>query len=96
MTLLLGSGTALRAHTLILEYNTNLSLADTEESLNAINIGQAISFGALDAKVYGDAPFVISATGGASGNPVVFTSSDATVATCTGINGSTITILKVV
>ena len=56
---------------------------------------QSITFNALSAYNYGNAPFTVSATGGASGNPVVFTSSDPTVATCTGINGSTITILKI-
>ena len=54
---------------------------------------QTISFGALSAVTYGDAPYTISATGGASGNPVVFTSSDSNVATCTGTNGTTITII---
>ena len=55
---------------------------------------QAITFDALSAVTYGVAPFVVSATGGGSGNPVTFTSSDATVATCTGTNGTTVTILK--
>jgi MBG domain (YGX type)/YDG domain/Secretion system C-terminal sorting domain len=55
---------------------------------------QTIIFGALADKTYGDAPFTVSATGGASGNPVIFTSSDPTVATCTGTNGTTVTILK--
>ena len=54
---------------------------------------QTISFDALSAVAYGDVPYTISATGGASGNPVVFTSSDAAVATCTGTNGSTITVI---
>ena len=54
---------------------------------------QTITFAALDAVTYGDAPYTISATGGASGNPVVFTSSDAAVATCTGTNGTTITVI---
>ncbi len=55
---------------------------------------QTITFGSLPVKMLGDAPFTIPATGGGSGNPVTFTSSDPTVATCTGINGSTITVLK--
>ncbi|MFM2315890.1 MAG: hypothetical protein RLZZ155_222, partial [Bacteroidota bacterium] len=54
---------------------------------------QTITFNALDAKTYGDASFSLIATGGASGNPVVFTSSNTNVATCTGINGSTVTII---
>jgi hypothetical protein len=54
-------------------------------------VGQVISgFTALPAKTYGDAPFTITGvTGGASGQPVVFTSSDAAVAT---IQGTTVTI----
>jgi uncharacterized repeat protein (TIGR02543 family) len=54
---------------------------------------QTINFAALDAVTYGDAPYVISATGGGSGNPVVFTSSNTAVATCTGTNGATITVV---
>ena len=55
---------------------------------------QNINFGTLSPVTYGDSPFIVSATGGASGNSVVFTSSDPTIATCTGTNGSTITIFK--
>jgi hypothetical protein len=55
---------------------------------------QAITFAALAAKTYGDAPFIVSATGGASGNPVTFSSSDPTVASCSGTNGTTVTMLK--
>lgn len=54
---------------------------------------QNIVFNAL-AKTYGDAPFTLTATGGGSGNPVTFISSDPTIATCTGTNGATVTILK--
>ncbi len=55
---------------------------------------QTISFGALSAKTYGDSDYTITATGGGSGNPVIFTSSDPTTASCTGTNGSTIKVLK--
>jgi hypothetical protein len=34
--------------------------------------GQTITFGALADKTYGDPDFTVSATGGASGNPVTF------------------------
>ena len=54
---------------------------------------QTITFAPLDDKMYGDAPFRVSATGGASGNPVYFTSSDASIATCTGTNGETVSIV---
>jgi hypothetical protein len=57
-------------------------------------LSQTVTFNSLSQVTYGDAPFTISATGGASGKPVSFTSSDNTVATCTGTNGSTINVLK--
>jgi hypothetical protein len=55
---------------------------------------QTITFGALSAVTYGATTTILSGTGGASGNPVTFTSSDPTVASCTGTNGTTITYLK--
>jgi len=58
------------------------------------NLTQTISgFDAIPDKVYGDDPFVVSATA-SSGLDVIFTSSDENVATCTGTNGSTITIIN--
>ena len=55
---------------------------------------QGIIFGTLSAKQYGNESYTVSATGGASGNPVTFTSSDTNIATCTGTNGATITIVN--
>jgi len=55
---------------------------------------QSISFGALSSKTYGDGTSTLSATGGESGNPVVFTSSNTNVATCTGTNGTTLTVVS--
>ncbi|MFZ4401263.1 MAG: hemoblobin-interacting domain-containing protein [Bacteroidales bacterium] len=69
--------------------STNIGTAFSFTQLQS----QTISFTALTPATYGDIPYTISASGGASGNPVVFTSSDNTIATCTGINGSTITII---
>jgi hypothetical protein len=54
---------------------------------------QTITFDALTPVTYGDAVFTVSATGGASGNPVTFTSSNSLVATCTGTNGTIVTII---
>ncbi len=51
---------------------------------------QTITFAALANVTYGDADFNLTATGGASGNPITFTSSDETVAT---VSGSTVTIV---
>ncbi len=53
---------------------------------------QAITFSPFNpTKTYGDATFTLAASGGASGNAVTFSSSDATVAS---VSGSTVTILK--
>jgi endonuclease G len=51
---------------------------------------QTITFDAPPDHTYGDAPFVVSATGGASGNPVTFVASG--VCTSGGFGGSVITI----
>jgi hypothetical protein len=62
---------------------------------NGLKIPQSITnFSVPSPKTYGDAPFIISATGGSSGNPVVFSSENENIASCSGTNGSTITILK--
>lgn len=76
-------------------YNTEAQdTKSTTITVSAAAVAQTITFNALTAHTYGDAPFTVSATGGASGNPVTFTSSDPTVATCTGTNGATVTVLK--
>ena len=62
-------------------------------SVNVTKNVQTITFGPLSAKAYGDAAFTVSATGGGSGNPITFTSSNTAIATCSGTNGSTITIV---
>ena len=69
---------------------TNYNTASKDVSINVLKASQAITFGALANKTYGDAPFIVSATGGASGNPVTFSATG----NCTsgGTNGSTITI----
>jgi hypothetical protein len=56
---------------------------------------QTINFGPLPSKNVDDPPFTVSATGGESGNPIIFSSSDTSVATCSGTNGSVITIVGV-
>jgi uncharacterized repeat protein (TIGR03803 family) len=62
--------------------------SDIAQALTVSQALQSITFNALPAKNYGDAPFAISATA-TSGLGVVFTSSDPAVAT---ISGNTITI----
>lgn len=51
---------------------------------------QTITFNPLAAKGYGDGSFTLTATGGASGNPITYSSGDTTVATA---NGATVTIV---
>ena len=69
-------------------------VAQTQNVINANLLNQTITFNALAPVTYGDAPFQLTATGGGSGNPVTFTSGDNTIATCTGTNGATLTIIK--
>ncbi len=72
---------------------TNIAIIDTNSDrvqYFVIKVDQAISFGSLLAKIISDAPFPLTATGGASGNPVTYTSSNAAVAT---VSGSTVTIV---
>lgn len=52
---------------------------------------QTITFAAPADRTYGDPPFTVAATGGASGNPVTFAASGA--CSSGGLNGATITIL---
>ena len=70
---------------------TRTVTVDAAKSVTALfKANQTINFAALGAKTFGDAPFTVSATGGASGNPVTFTATG----NCTsgGTNGATITI----
>ena len=53
-------------------------------------MGQTITFHALPSKTFGDAAFNLTATGGGSGNPVTYSSSNTNVAT---VAGSTVTIV---
>jgi len=64
--------------------------ADKTQNFKVIQGSQAITFGALTAKTYGDAPFNLTATGGGSGNPITYSSSNAAVAT---ISGNIVTIV---
>ncbi|MGE0079581.1 MAG: LamG-like jellyroll fold domain-containing protein [Bacteroidales bacterium] len=56
-------------------------------------LGQTITFNTIASKTYGDASFVVTATGGATDNPVVFTSSDTTIAKCSGVSGEIIALV---
>ncbi len=65
----------------------------TSTVFNINKLAQTINFGALVNKTYGDTPIVVSATGGASGNTVTFSSQTLSICTASGTNGSTVTIL---
>ena len=74
--------------------NTNYNAASDKSQILTINnkTGQVITFdlGTNATKKFGDPDFTLSATGGSSGNPVTFTSSDLNVAT---ISGNKVTIV---
>jgi endonuclease G, mitochondrial len=65
---------------------------DGDPPLDLVKGDQTITFAAPANPTYGDAPFTVSATGGASGNPVTFVASG--VCTSGGFNGATITIVS--
>ncbi|WP_461643850.1 MBG domain-containing protein [Labilibaculum euxinus] len=75
--------------------SSNYAITFADGSLDITIASQTIIFNPLGTKVYGDAPFTISATGGISGNPVVFISSDQNVAVCSGVNGEIVNIIGV-
>ncbi|APV51515.1 hypothetical protein BWI17_18560 [Betaproteobacteria bacterium GR16-43] len=53
---------------------------------------QAIDFAPLPPRATNAPPFTVSATGGGSGNPVMFTSLSTPICTTSGTNGSTVTV----
>jgi predicted nucleotidyltransferase len=61
---------------------------------NGIKREQTIAFGSLPEVVYGTDYLKITATGGASGSPVLFSSSDPAVAKCEGAKGDSVLLLK--
>jgi hypothetical protein len=70
--------------------NANYNPASTFRTLVVDKANQVINFGTLSDKTFGDASFALSATGGNSGNPVTYTSSNTSVA---WISGSTVNIV---
>ncbi len=74
-----------------LSVGSNYNLTFVPGNLTITNlIPQAITFDPLTDRIFGDANFALTATGGASGNPVTFVSSNTAVAT---ISGNTVTII---
>jgi len=84
------------------DFQAQISIANNDENENPFHfiinapggkIPQNIyNFDPIAEKTYGDEPFEVSALA-SSGLDVVFTSSDPTVAVCSGMNGTTITII---
>ncbi len=70
--------------------SNNYTITSTAGTLTVVQSAQSINFNTLAAKTYGDADFTLSGTS-SSGLPVVYTSSDASIAT---ITGNTVHILK--
>jgi hypothetical protein len=72
-------------------YNAAANVTQDQIIGSASLTNQTISFGALNAVTYGDASFSLTATGGESGNPVTYSSSDPTIAS---ISGNIVSIVK--
>ena len=71
--------------------NANYNAATgVPQTLTVNKVSQTITFAALADKTFGDATFALTASGGASGNGITFTSSNTAVAT---VIGSTVTIV---
>jgi len=82
LTITSGTGSCSITATRTGDSNYNSSAVSTPAALVSVGkAAQAISFGALANRSYGAADFGPGATGGASGNPVSYASSDPTVAT---------------
>ena len=76
-----------------LSVNGDYNLTFISGTLNITNkIPQVITFNSLTDRNYGDTDFTLTATGGASGNPITYVSSNTSVAT---ISGNTVTVVGV-
>ena len=72
-------------------YNAAANVTQDQIIVSASLTNQTISFEALNAVTYGDASFSLTATGGQSGNPVTYASSDPLIAS---ISGNIVSIVK--
>lgn len=59
-----------------------------------VPVSQTISFTNPGTQTFGTAPLTLNATGGASGNPILFASTTAGICTTSGANGTTLTLLS--
>jgi sugar lactone lactonase YvrE len=91
------SGTPIAAGTfngVVTATNTVAPDATQNFSITIAKASQAITFGTLPDRIIGTGPFGLSATGGASGNPVTFSSLTTGTCTATGANGGTLTLVS--
>ncbi|MBN9340728.1 MAG: DUF3616 domain-containing protein [Comamonadaceae bacterium] len=91
----LAASTGYTLHAVVVEGNGGYASALARQNLATAAPGpvlapQTIAFGTLAARLLGTAPFTLGATGGGSGNPVVFSSTTTTVCT---VAGSTVTLV---
>ena len=78
------------------EGNTNYLGQSADKTITIHKADQQITFGALASKTFGDPSFTVSATGGASGKPVTFSSTTPLVCSVApNVNPATVTILAV-
>ncbi len=74
--------------------NTNYTAAvATNQSFTVTQASQAITFGAAPSPAVFNTSVTVSATGGASGNPVTFASATPGVCTVSGTNGATVALI---
>ena len=71
--------------------NPNYAASNASDVLVIAKASQTINFPAIADKTFGDAPFAVSATGGASANPVTFIAGGGSCASG-GTNGATVAI----
>jgi hypothetical protein len=68
--------------------------ADVPQAFTVGQAAQTITFGALSDKVLADVSFTVSATGGASGNPLTFAATAESAGICE-VSGTTVTLIGV-
>ena len=81
-----------------LALNDNYALTVVPSTLTINNASQVINFPSIPGKTFGDADFTVSATGGASSNPVTFSTPSTGICSVTGdtvhiIAGGTCTVV---
>ena len=77
------------------EGNTNYKDTFADKTITIHKADQAITFGLLANKTFGDPPFSVTATGGASGQPVTFSSTTPACSVTPNVNPAIVTILAV-